>query len=375
MPSKLPDEALTLLRTHREALREALLRWFEREARPLPWRRDRTPYRVWVAEVMLQQTQAETVKRYYADFLRRFPTVEALAAAPPEAVLKAWEGMGYYRRARLLHRAAQQIVAEHGGALPQKAEALRRLPGIGRYTAGAVASLAFGQPVPAVDGNVRRVMARLLALPAPSTGEVERAVAELLPADRPGDFNEAVMELGATICRPRSPECRRCPWRPFCRAHRQGAPERYPAPKGRPPLPHYEVAAAALIESGRVLLAQRRPEDMLGGLWEFPGGKREAGESLKAALRRELQEEMAIQIEVGEALLTLEHAYTHFRITLTAFRCRRVAGEVRCLECADFRWADAATLSAVPMAATDRRIAQVVAPLLEDGLPGEVDGR
>ncbi len=367
MPPKLPDELAAFLLRHREALREALLRWFAREARPLPWRQDRTPYRIWVAEVMLQQTQAETVKRYYADFLRRFPDVESLAAAPQEAVLKAWEGMGYYRRARLLHRAAQQLVAERGGVLPQEAEALRRLPGIGRYTAGAIASIAFGEAVPAVDGNVRRVMARLLAWPAPSTGAVEAAVAALLPAERPGDFNEALMELGATICRPRSPECRRCPWRTFCRAHRQGAPERYPAPKGHHALPHYEVAAAVLIEAGHVLLAQRRPEDMLGGLWEFPGGKREVGESLEAALQREMKEEMAIRVEVGEALLTLEHAYTHFRITLTAFRCRRVAGEVRCLECADFRWADAATLSAVPMAATDRRIAHVVAPLLEEG--------
>ncbi len=367
MGNALPQEVLKLLQEERDVLVNRLLSWFAQEARPLPWRRARTPYRVWVAEVMLQQTQAETVKRYYADFLRRFPTVESLAAAPLEAVLKAWEGLGYYRRARALHRAAQRIVTEYGGHLPQEVEALRALPGIGRYTAGAVASIAFGRPLPAVDGNVRRVMARLLALPDPSTAQIERAVSLLLPTECPGDFNEALMELGATLCRPRSPECRRCPWRAFCRAHREGAPERFPMPKGRSPLPHYEVAAAVILEGERVLVAQRRHDDMLGGLWEFPGGKRKEGESLEAALRRELQEEMAIRIEVGRPLITLEHAYTHFRITLTAFRCRLSGGEVRCLECDDFLWAEAGDLQRLPMAVTDRRIAQVVEPLLRSG--------
>ncbi len=353
------------LREQREAMVDALLRWFAEAARPLPWREERTPYRVWVAEVMLQQTQVEKVKRYYAAFLRRFPTVEALAAAPLEAVLKAWEGLGYYRRARALHRAAQTIVAEYGGRLPDEVSALRRLPGVGAYTAGAVASIAFGQAAPAVDGNVRRVMARVLAHPAPPRAEIEEAVSLLLPADEAGTFNEALMELGATVCRPRHPQCRRCPWRPFCRAHREGAPEQYPAPKGRPALPHYDVVAAVIIgEEGRVLLAQRRAEDMLGGLWEFPGGKREADETREAALRRELLEEMAIHIEVGEPLIEMEHAYTHFRITLTAFRARLVAGEVRCLECDAFLWADEADLERLPMSVTDRRIATLVAPLL-----------
>ncbi len=360
----LSNDELAWLHHHQTALQEALLHWFTTAARDLPWRRDRTPYRVWVAEVMLQQTQVEKVKTYYEPFLRRFPTVEVLATAPLEAVLKLWEGLGYYRRARALHRAAQIIVAEYGGELPQDIKALRRLPGIGAYTAGAIASLAFGEPVPAVDGNVRRVMARLLARSDLDRKEIEAAVAALIPAHRAGPFNEALMELGATLCRPRSPQCRRCPWRRFCRAHRGGAPERYPAARGRPTVPHYNVAAAALIRQGRVLVAQRRHEDMLGGLWEFPGGKQEAGESLEAALRRELMEELGITIEVGDPLLTLEHAYTHFRITLTAFRARLKSGEVRCLECTDFLWAGPADLERLPMAVTDRRIAEVVAPLL-----------
>ncbi len=358
----LPDDLRTFLATHGDALRERLLSWFTLHARDLPWRRDRTPYRVWVAEVMLQQTQAEKVRAYYPRFLARFPTVKALAEAPLEAVLKIWEGLGYYRRARLLHRAAQEIVNRHGGRLPAGVEALRRLPGVGAYTAGAVASLAFDMPVPAVDGNVRRVIARLLALPAPSRGMVASLVEALLPTEGAGRVNEALMELGATLCRPRQPRCPQCPWRDLCRAHRLGRAADFPAPAPRKPLPHYDVAAAVVRrEDGRVLVAQRRNEDMLGGLWEFPGGKREAGETLPEALRRELREELDFDVTVGERLITLHHSYTHFRITLHAFLCTPRGGEPRCVECQAFRWVRVDELAALPMAVTDRKIAERVA--------------
>ncbi len=355
----------------REALQRTLRAWFETSARALPWRSERTPYRIWVAEVMLQQTQADTVRRYYPRFLERFPTVQALAEAPLEAVLKQWEGLGYYSRARSLHRAAQEIVAHHGGKLPADPSALRALPGIGSYTAGAIASIAFGIPTPAVDGNVRRVIARLMGESQPGEAQITHIVQQLLPGEAPGTFNEALMELGATVCRPQAPHCTVCPWRDYCHAYATGNPTDYPAPRPRKPLPYYEVAAAVTIrEDARILIAQRRHDDMLGGMWEFPGGKQEAGETLPQALRRELQEEMAIEVSVGEELLQVQHTYTHFRITLHAFITRIVAGAPRCIECAAFRWASIDEIHALPMAVTDRKIAQAV----EKWLPSYVNG-
>ncbi len=347
---------------HRGVAQRALLDWFAVHARDLPWRHERTPYRVWVAEVMLQQTQVETVREYYRRFLDQFPTLADLAAAPLGAVLKVWEGLGYYSRARALHRAAQQAMADYGGALPADAALLRRLPGIGAYTAGAVASIAFGLPVPAVDGNVRRVLARVLAQPEPTAAALNEAVRILLPEAAPGAFTEALMELGALVCRPATPDCASCPWQTLCQARQQQRQDDYPAPRPRKQIPHYDVAAAVTVrEDGRILVAQRRFQDMLGGLWEFPGGKRQEGETLPEALRRELKEEMDIEISVGEELAVVKHAYTHFRITLYAFRCRLIAGTPRCIECEDFCWATPDEIHALPMAVTDRRIAQVLA--------------
>lgn len=367
----LDAEIRRYLETYREEAQTRLLTWFERHARDLPWRHDRTPYRVWVSEVMLQQTQVETVMGYYRRFLARFPTVEALAQASQEEVLKLWEGLGYYSRARSLHKAARQLVENHDGQLPADVATLESLPGIGPYTAGAVASIAFGIPAPAVDGNVRRVMARVLAQPAPKRAELEAAIRLWMPDDAPGDFTEALMELGATLCSPRSPRCLLCPWRDLCRARELGEQEAYPAPKPRKAIPHYDVAAAVTLRDRdgvvEVLVAQRLQDAMLGGLWEFPGGKRDAGESLPGALQRELQEEMAITVDVGEPLTVVEHAYTHFRITLQAYICHLVEGEPQCLECQDFRWATMDEIEALPMAVTDRKIAAALEAWLASG--------
>lgn len=355
----LSPEQKTFLHAHRHTAGRVLLDWFSTQARALPWRTHRTPYRVWVAEVMLQQTQVETVRGYYERFILRFPTLADLAAADVQEVLKLWEGLGYYSRARSLHQTAQDVMRRFGGKLPADVAALRSLAGIGAYTAGAVASIAFGIPAPAVDGNVRRVMARLLAIPAPTPMQLEAAVRLWIPADQPGSFTEALMELGATLCHPKSPRCLLCPWQTFCQAQQQGTPTIYPALKPRKSIPHYDVAAAVTMRNdGRILVARRRAADMLGGMWEFPGGKREQGETLPEALRRELQEEMGITVSVGEQLTVLKHAYTHFRVTLYAFLCRLTAGEPRCIECDDFCWATQEDIRALPMAVTDRKIAQ-----------------
>jgi A/G-specific adenine glycosylase len=345
---------------------ERLLAWFAVNARDLPWRHDRTPYRVWVSEVMLQQTQVDTVVPYYQRFLARFPSIEALAAASLEEVLKVWEGMGYYARARHLHQAARQLISSNGGRLPGRFDELRELPGVGAYTAGAIASLAFGQGVAAVDGNARRVLCRVFRIHEDVTRSatkrrLEQLALALLPLEQPGRFNEALIELGATVCTPRAPFCDRCPLSELCRAYAEGEQEGLPVRPPRREVPHYDVAAAVTVrDDGAVLVAQRKVDDMLGGLWEFPGGKCKDSETLPECLLREMHEELGVEVEVREQVAVIEHAYTHFRITLHAFRCRLRNGQPRCRDCAAFRWMLPGDLDQLPMSAVDRRIAQVL---------------
>jgi A/G-specific adenine glycosylase len=318
--------------------------WYETKARDLPWRRTRDPYHIWVAEVMLQQTRVDQVLPYYLRFVQIFPTIEALAAAPLDAVLRCWEGLGYYARARNLHRTAQALVAHHQGKLPETYEALRRLPGIGPYTAAAVASIAFGEPWAVLDGNVIRVLTRVLAVEhdarAVSTRRQLQEVADALVAtEDPGTFNQALMELGATVCLPKRPACSTCPLHSCCQAFALGKPTAFPVQPSRPPLPHYEVAIGLLQNAQGQLLIQRRKEDgLLGGLWEFPGGKRLPGEQLEETCRRELYEELGVQAEVQRRLTTIRHAYTHFRVTLYAFLCRLLEGEPISREGLPLRW-------------------------------------
>ncbi|MGD9028916.1 MAG: A/G-specific adenine glycosylase [Anaerolineae bacterium] len=362
----------------RAELAGRLLAWFAANARDLPWRHGRTPYRIWVSEVMLQQTQVNTVMPYYRRFMDRFPTIEALSAASLEHVLKVWEGMGYYARARHLHQAARHLVSSKEGRLPQSFDELRELPGVGAYTAGAIASLAFGQRVAAVDGNAQRVLCRVFAIREDVTRSatkhrLERVATALLPIEEPGDFNEALIELGATVCTPREPSCDCCPLSSLCQAYAQGEQELLPVRRPRRQVPHYDVTAAVTVcDDGAVLVAQRNADDMLGGLWEFPGGKCEEGEALRACLTREMREELGVEVEVGDQLIVVEHAYTHFRITLHAFQCRLRRGQPRCIDCAAFRWVLPGDLDHLPMSVVDRRIAQILIDVSEETNPVEV---
>ena len=339
-----------------------LLRWAARHLRDLPWRAEpRDPYRVWISETMLQQTQAVTVIPYFQRFTERFPTLQALATAPLDDVLKVWEGLGYYARARNLHRAAQQIIAEFDGRLPDTVEALSRLPGIGAYTAGAIASLAFGRDAPVVDGNVKRVLCRVYAVRGdvrlPKVQRKLWALAEMnLPKGRAGRWNEALMELGATVCLPRAPRCDECPLAQACRARARGIQEKLPARAARRRTPHYDVTAAVIRKKGCILVAQRPLGGMLGGLWEFPGGKVEPGESLKQCLQREIREELGIEIKVGQLVALVKHTYTHFRITLHAFECRWQRGHPCAIGVSDWRWVTLEELDNFAFAVTDRKI-------------------
>jgi len=339
-----------------------LLAWWDENRADLPWRRTSDPYAIWVAEVMLQQTQIATVIAYYHRWLAQFPMVEALAAAPLTQVLKLWEGLGYYSRARNLHAAAQTVVADYDGRLPTTAHELQKLKGIGRYTAGAVASIAFNEAVPVVDGNVIRVLTRLFDLAEPVTetavkNQLWSLAADLVPAERPGDYNQALMELGQTVCLPAAPRCHACPLADHCLARRRGTQLERPVKPPRLATPHYDVVAAVIWRGdGRFLIAQRPLEGLLGGLWEFPGGKMEDGETLPQALRREIREELALEIDVGRPLRPIKHAYTHFRITLHPFHACWLSGEPQHLGVADHAWVSLDDLDRYPFAVTDQKI-------------------
>ncbi len=344
-----------------------LLTWGHQHARPFPWRVNRDPYVVWVSETMLQQTQIQTVIPYLQRWLERFPTVEALARASLEEVLKVWEGLGYYARARHLHQAAQIILRDHGGRIPADREALLALPGIGPYTAGAILSLAYGKDEPILDGNARRVLSRVFGVEGdPRRATVERQLWELARAILiPGqarDINEALMDLGREVCTPRAPQCTVCPLAEICVAHATGREEVLPVRSPRRPIPHYTVTAGVIWNAeGRILLAQRPADVMLGGLWEFPGGKVEPGESLAGCLERELREELGIQVEVGPAVGVIRHAYSHFRITLHAFHCRIVGGEPVPLGVATFHWVEPAEIARYPLSRADTKIVDLLA--------------
>jgi A/G-specific adenine glycosylase len=351
----------------RAAIQRAVVEWFVQAQRRLPWRERYDPYGVWVAEVMLQQTQVETVRPYWERWMARFPDVAALAAAPEQAVLKAWEGLGYYSRARNLRRAAQAVLERHGGRLPGRVEDLRALPGIGRYTAGAIVSIGFDRPAPLVDGNVSRVLGRLVALEVPARSPAGQrrlwALAEaLLPARGARDFNQGLMELGALLCRPSAPQCLLCPLRGRCAGFAAGRPEAYPpaAPRRTRPL-RRGVMLLLRDPRGRLLLRRRPPRGVWGGLWEPPWSERAAGESAPAAARRLLAELGLAGAGRLARAGTLEHGLTHFALELTCYRLRlshapaRAGGAARC-------WADAARVAALPLARLGHKALRLAAP-------------
>jgi A/G-specific adenine glycosylase len=335
--------------------------------RDLPWRRRRDPYAVWVSEIMLQQTQVATVVPYFERWMARFPDVQTLAAAALDDVLKVWEGLGYYARARNLHRAARLVVERHGGSLPPDRASLLRLPGIGRYTVGAILSLAYGQPEPVLDGNVRRVLCRVWDIAedphAPATEarlwELATALVQAAPQDQAGELNEALMELGALVCTPGIPDCAACPVADFCLAYRRGTRLERPVKKAKPTTPHYDTVAAVIADAeGRYLIVRRRPEGLLGGLWGFPGGTARPGEDLAAAVVRCVREQTGVEVQPLSPVAAIKHAYTHFRITLHAFRCELLSGTAECRTCAEARWVSAPDLDSYAFPVTDRKVAR-----------------
>ena len=349
-------------RDEAEIISKKLLAWYGKHKRDLPWRRTKNPYRIWISEIMLQQTQVDTVIPYYHRFLKRFPDVRALAGAGLEDVLKLWENLGYYSRARNLHAAAQMILEKHGGVFPEDPKSVAALPGIGAYTTGAILSIAFGMRLPAIDGNVKRVAARLYAIEEPTAEKtVARKIAdrvrELVPANDPGDFNQALMDLGAGICIPEGPHCGACPLKALCRAFQMGAQGRIPAvqKKGRIPL-RQSTAAFIPDKKNRILITQRPAQGLLGGLWKLPGGFQAGDETLIDALKRTVWEETGLRVNAAEPAAIVRHTFTHFRMILSGFRCTAVSGRLHPPEGIHIAWIDPSELSHFAFGKADREL-------------------
>jgi A/G-specific adenine glycosylase len=341
-------------------LRRALLAWYRRHRRDLPWRRTRDPWAIWVSEIMLQQTQVATAAPYYRSFLARFPTVRALARAKSQHVLAAWAGLGYYRRARMLHEAARVVVREHAGVVPGEPGAFAALPGVGRYTAGAVQSIAFGRALPVLDGNVARVFARLSARPLsvkrPADARVLWSLAEsLVPKRSPGDWNQALMELGATVCTPRAPRCDACPVRRWCAAFAEGDPERYPAVVPRRASERVRRAVAWVEHGGRVLLV-RREGPLLDGLWEPPGVELADGDDAGAALRAALRA-LGVRAALEDTGARVKHGITYRAIEVEVWQ-GTARGAVRATPAR--RWVEPAA-PGVPASALTGKVRAAVA--------------
>jgi A/G-specific adenine glycosylase len=350
---------------HPSQIVSALSTWIESSRRELPWRQKRDPYSVWVSEIMLQQTRAGAVTPYFQRWMLRFPDVQSLAAASLDEVLKVWEGLGYYARARNLHRAAQLVVMQWEGQLPSESRQLLALPGIGRYTAGAILSLAFGRAEPALDGNSRRVLSRLYDIEdnidqAPAERLLWQLasglMAETLPG-RAGDLNEALMELGALVCSPGTPDCGACPLFEMCLANRRGVQRQRPVRSKRRVPPHFDAVAGVIRDhEGRLLVVRRNLDRLLGGLWGFPGGVIRDSKPLADSLEEAIANLVGVDVSVGKRLTSFRHAYTHFSITLHAYRCELLTGAPLPIDCEQVLWAPSGELEQLPLPVTDRRI-------------------
>ena len=347
----MPNKPLT---EHYQDFRDVLLSWFKDYQRDMPWRNTDNPYYIWVSEVMLQQTQVKKVVAYYERFIARFPDVQHLAAAPLQDVLKVWEGLGYYARARNLHKAAQVIVSALDGDVPRDYATFRKLPGVGDYSAAAVQSIAFNEPYATVDGNIKRVVARLFLMDAPindakSAKRFQQRADALLDASAPGLFNQAMMELGATVCRPQSPTCLVCPVNAFCEAFRTARQDEFPKRRETKPVPEHHIAVGVIYRGDEVLITQRQLDGLLGGLWEFPGGRIVEGETAEAGCVRCIAEVVSLSVSNIKYLTRVRHAFTHFKIVVDVFTCDYQSGEVVLNGPRDAKWIEVGALADYPL--------------------------
>jgi A/G-specific adenine glycosylase len=339
-----------------EKIQSKLLQWYKKNQRDLPWRNTPDPYAIWVSEIMLQQTQVGTVVPYYQKFLKSFPTVHHLSRANLSKVLKTWEGLGYYSRARNLHRASKVIANRFHGKIPDNLKDLLGLPGIGRSTAGAILSFAFGQEAAILDGNVKRVLSRLFAVSGESERDLWRISESLIPKGHSNPFNQALMDLGSLLCTPKNPHCPRCPLKNFCKGRALGDPGKYPIKRFKKPIPHIEAISAVIQRDGKVLLKQRPTEGLLGGLWEFPNWKIEQKRRLRLRLRlkNNIKKEIGMDAEVKEPIGTFQQTYSHFKLTLHVYHCQATGSDK------NGNWVSSKKLFLLPMSRIHRKIAEAI---------------
>tara|TARA_B100000900_G_scaffold157476_1_gene133842 strand:- start:210 stop:1274 length:1065 start_codon:yes stop_codon:yes gene_type:complete len=309
----------------------ALIYWYNNNKRPLPFRSTKDPYKIWISEIMLQQTQMKTVIPFYERWVNKLPTIGSVASTNIDTLLKLWEGLGYYRRCHNFYRASKIIIDDYKGIIPSDYESFKRLPGIGDYTAGAVLSISFGLPIPAIDSNVKRVMARLYGfkkLTKYNLAIIQKAISITLKNVNPSDFNQGLMELGALICTSEFPKCYECPLSKNCKAHNSGSPIHYPQKKVKRGIPHFNVVTAIIWRGDTFYIQKRSENKMLGGLWEFPGGKVKNGETLEMALLRELKEECNFNARILKKATSIKHRYSHFSITMHCYYCKEKGDKV-----------------------------------------------
>jgi A/G-specific adenine glycosylase len=343
----------------KKEIQTKVLQWFKKNGRDLPWRKTEDPYAIWVSEIMLQQTQVATVIPYYKRFLKSFPTLRHLAKANLSKVLKVWEGLGYYSRARNLHRASQIVLKRFRGKVPDTLKDLVVLPGIGRYTAGAILSIAYNKEAPILDGNVKRVLSRLFAVSAnlvggKTEGFLWQTSESLIPRGRSNSFNQALMDLGSMICVPRDPLCSRCPLRHLCKGYLSGEPESYPPRVIKRRIPHITAISAVIRSDGKVLINRRPPKGLLGGLWEFPNRRVENQKRMANCLRNYAKSELGLKVKFETPLGVFHQTYSHFRLTLHVYYCEALNGKAK------GRWVPIQNLGLFPMSRIDRKIAQSI---------------
>ena len=330
-----------------DSISKDILSWYDNNKAEMPWRDEADPYKVWLSEIMLQQTQVTTVTDYYNRWITRFPTISDVANASIDEILKYWEGLGYYSRARNFYASCKEI-NKKGGSVPKGMEEFQNLKGVGPYIAAAVQSISFNEPVSVVDGNVNRVASRFNAYKTPADKNkkaIKIFMDSILDIDRPGDFNQAVMDLGRYICKPRNPLCLECPIHSSCIANQKSEQELYPIKVKSKPIPHYHVAVGIISNGSRLLITKRKEDGLLGGLWEFPGGKMKTNESPKQAIKREIKEELSIRIKTKDIIAQVEHKYSHFSVSINAIHCMYDGGDVELNGPTEYKWINPTNLS------------------------------
>lgn len=331
-----------------------ILSWFKENRREMPWRETSDPYKIWISEIMLQQTRVDQAWPYFERFISLFPTVYDLAKANQQTVLKAWEGLGYYSRARNLHAASKSIVSEYDGKLPEEYDEIIKLKGIGPYTAAAITSIAYGKANAVVDGNVIRVITRYFGIEddvrsGRTTKLVQEYVDGLISQAQPADFNQALMEVGSIVCKPKNPDCMICPIQSNCVATKMAKTDIIPYKSPAKKKPHKHIGVGIIArEDGKVLIALRPENVMLGGLWEFPGGKQEENETIQQTIERELNEELGVEIHVLKEFMKLKHVYSHFSITMYAYHCSIISGDPKAKASQEIKWVNISELEQYP---------------------------